>query len=111
MAVRLLPKLKKMFPEIVFVREDPTETGIEMDEDGWILDTAQGISEVTVIEDVAKLSLADGLSVHDYDLALDLKLLKKLGKLNKFRIIAVPFKMDEKEALKKVASIISASLS
>ena len=57
-----------------------------------ILDTVQGIREVTLIEGDG----IDGLissprgSVHDFDLAFQLRYLKKLNKLGEVTIIGIP---------------------
>jgi Ni,Fe-hydrogenase maturation factor len=104
--LRILPKLKKCFPDIEFVVEDPTETLNPAKDEWWILDSALGIDEVKLIDDLSKLDLTKRVSVHDYDLSIDLKLLKKIGKLNKVKIIAVPVGMEEKEAFERVREIL-----
>lgn len=107
--LNILPKLRKRFPELEFVVADPSES-LEIDCDElWILDSAEGIEDVTILDDVSGLDLPSRFSVHDYDLALDLKLLSKLGKLGKLKIIAVPMEMKEKEALRKISNLLSAS--
>lgn len=107
--LKILPQLKKRFSEIKFVIEDPTETLNPPQGEWWILDSAEGIDEVTVLDDLSKLDFSNRVSVHDYDLSFDLKLLLKLGKLKKFKIIAVPMNMNEKEAIEKVSEIINSS--
>jgi len=59
-----------------------------------ILDTVQGISEVTEIseKDLDKLSKDRSVTVHDFDLGFQLRYLRKLGKLSKIRIIGIPQK-------------------
>jgi Ni,Fe-hydrogenase maturation factor len=104
--LKLLPKLRKRFPEINFVVADPTES-LEPDEEFWILDSTEGIKDVIILDDISKLNLPKRFSVHDYDLAVDLKLLEKLGKLEEMKIIAVPVGMEEKEALRKVTELLN----
>lgn len=57
-----------------------------------ILDTVFGIREVALIEgdEVGTLALSPRGSVHDFDLAFQLKYLKKIGKLDRVSIIGVP---------------------
>jgi len=57
-----------------------------------ILDTVQGISEVALVEGVetATLVLSPRGSVHDFDLAFQLRYLKKLGKLGEVTLIGIP---------------------
>jgi Ni,Fe-hydrogenase maturation factor len=57
-----------------------------------ILDTVQGISEVALVEgvEIATLILSPRGSVHDFDLAFQLRYLKKLGKLGDVTVIGVP---------------------
>ena len=57
-----------------------------------ILDTVRGISEVALVEgvEIATLVLSPRGSVHDFDLAFQLRYLKKLGKLGDVTVIGVP---------------------
>jgi Ni,Fe-hydrogenase maturation factor len=57
-----------------------------------ILDTVQGLRDVTLIEgdSLDELILSPRASVHDFDLAFQLRYLRKLGKLGEVRIIGVP---------------------
>lgn len=107
--LRILPKLKKRFPDIEFVVEDPTESLNPPQGEWWILDSAEGIKKITVLSDLSKVQFTNRVSVHDYDLSFDLKLLQKLGKLQRVKIIAVPMKMNQVEAIQRVSEIISSS--
>src|SRR5918911_716267 len=57
-----------------------------------ILDTVQGIDDVTLVEEdrIDGLILSPRGSVHDFDLAFQLRYLKKLNKLGRVTIIGVP---------------------
>jgi Ni,Fe-hydrogenase maturation factor len=68
------------------------------------------------IEKVKEISLEDikmnkCCSLHDFDLAMSLKLMEKMGKLKKIRIIGIPFgyskKMAVKELKKQIPKILS----
>ena len=57
-----------------------------------ILDTVQGIQDVTLVEGdgIDELILSPRASVHDFDLAFQLRYLKKLKKLGEVTIIGIP---------------------
>jgi hypothetical protein len=57
-----------------------------------ILDTVQGIQDVTLVEGdgIDGLTLSPRGSVHDFDLAFQLRYLKKLNKLGDVTIIGLP---------------------
>ena len=57
-----------------------------------ILDTVQGIKQVTLIDQTQldKLIVNRGVTAHDYDLGFQLKYLMKLGKLSKVSIVGLP---------------------
>ena len=57
-----------------------------------ILDTVCGIREVVLIEgdDIDLVTSSPRGSVHDFDLAFQLKYLKKIGKLGEVAVIGVP---------------------
>jgi hypothetical protein len=108
LALGLIPKLKGEFPEIEFKEIDPTEdleSEIE-DKKLSILDVAEEINKVTLINDLNQLKTDKIYSMHDFDLTFNLKLLEKIGKLEEVKIIAVPNQMDEEKALHEVKKII-----
>ncbi len=87
----LLPKLRRQFPDIEFIHIDPTEgfphngkTSIT------IIDSVLGIKKVTVFTDLEAFSRSPRITVHDFDLPLELGLMKKLGKLKEVTIIGIP---------------------
>jgi len=108
LALKLLPKLRKDFPQIEFKHIDPTEN-LEAEIENkklFILDVVEGIKKVTLIKDIDKLQTNKLYSMHDFDLAYNLKLLKKLGKLKEVEIIGIPMGMDEEEGFEKVSEIL-----
>ncbi|HET6662514.1 MAG TPA: hypothetical protein VFH16_21600 [Rubrobacter sp.] len=58
----------------------------------FILDTVQGIQDVALFEgdEIDTLVLSPRGSVHDFDLAFQLRYLKKLGKLGEVTLIGMP---------------------
>ncbi len=104
LAVKLLPRLKKKFPKVEFKVEDPVE-GLNPPPAAteWvIIDVGQGIDEIKVFDDVNKIKEKRRVSLHDYGVGMELKLLKKLGKIKNLRIIVIPIEMKEKEAFKGI---------
>src|SRR3990167_195549 len=89
-AVKFLPYLKTKFPKINFVHADPTGNWWEGDKNLIIIDTVAGIDKVTEFASLEKIQATQSLTVHDYDLYMDLKLMKKLGKIESFKIIGIP---------------------
>ena len=89
-AVNFLPYLKTKFPKINFVHADPTGNWWEGDKNLIIIDTVEGIDDVIVFTSLEKIEPTQSLTVHDYDLYMDLKLMKKLRKITTFKIIGVP---------------------
>jgi Ni,Fe-hydrogenase maturation factor len=71
-----------------------------------IMDVAAGIKKVQLIQGIEKLQTKQPISSHDFDLAMQLKVLQKLGKLGKVEIIAVPARCDLKKATREVNRFI-----
>jgi hypothetical protein len=57
-----------------------------------ILDTVQGIRDVTLIEgdEIERFVMSPRGTAHDFDLAFQLRYLRKLGKLGDVTVIGVP---------------------
>ena len=109
--IKLAPKLKKLFPAINFIIQDPNEnTKLSKNGELIIIDTVMGIDKVTVINDIEKLETEKIYSMHDFDLAFNLKLLKKIGRLKKLAIFGVPPDYNSKRALIELRKKINALL-
>ncbi len=109
-ALRLLPALRKRFPEVEFKEFDAAENLEDEGPDLVILDSAEGIRRVMLIEDIAALSTGSIYSMHDFDLSLTLKLLRKMGAVNSVRIIAVPSRFPLRKALSGCSKLLSSLL-
>ena len=103
--LRLLPRLRKAFPDIEFLEIDPTEEFPEEDE-LVIIDTVLNTEKVVVIKDIDKLSSQPNYSLHDFDLSFQLKMMKKMGKLKEVEIIGLPPDLDEKEAIDQISTLL-----
>lgn len=112
--LRILPELKKRFPEIKFEFKDPNEEW-EMPacagrpEELILIDTVFGIKQARVFDDLKHFENSPRVSLHDFDLITHLHHLRKLGKLKKIKIIGIPPTISEKEALEQVSTILRAS--
>lgn len=108
--IRLLPKLRRKFPEIEFVEFDPTEEIEEEAKKGiFAIDVVKGVKHVSLLteSDIDRLILGPSASIHDFDLAWNLKILKKLGILKKIAILGVPPDYPEKKALEELSAFLS----
>ena len=107
LVVKLMPELKRRLLEVEFKVEDPSE-GLKPPKKGlWvILDVVKGIDGVKVFDDVDKLVDERRVSLHDYDVAMELKLLNKLGKIKKLKIVGVEMGMEEKKALEGIIKVL-----
>lgn len=83
----------------------PEEIFYHMDKEFAILDVAEGIRKVTVLEDASKLQQNRLVSLHDFDVGFFLKLLQKMGR-HKIRIVAVPLGYPLKKAETEVSSAL-----
>ncbi|MEM3606996.1 MAG: hypothetical protein QXK49_02055 [Candidatus Aenigmatarchaeota archaeon] len=103
--LKLVDKLKKEFPNIVFKEFDAVED-LDFENELNIIDAVQGIKKVELIEDLDKILTKKIYSMHDFDLGYNLKLLKKMKMINKVRIFGVPLKINEKKALEQLCKIL-----
>ncbi|OHA00672.1 MAG: hypothetical protein A3H71_03485 [Candidatus Sungbacteria bacterium RIFCSPLOWO2_02_FULL_48_13b] len=101
----ILPELRQKLPDIEFIELDPNEEWGE-DRNITVIDTVEGIKEVTVFDDMSDFVSAPRVTMHDFDALANLRLLKKLGKIEKIKIVGVPPTISKQEALGKVSAIL-----
>ncbi len=89
-AIQIAKKLEGEMAGINFIYHDPNEEFDPEDKDLVILDTAIGIDEVRIIENLDSVKLSPKVSMHDFDIGMQLKLLEKLGKIKSVKIVAIP---------------------
>ena len=92
-AIEVARELEGAIEDISFVFVGPNEDVPFVNERHVvILDTIQGIQGVALIEGdrIGGLTLSPRGSVHDFDLAFQLRYLKKLNKLGEVTIIGIP---------------------
>ncbi len=86
-------KLADKLPEIKFIPVKPNEDlPFAGEKQVVIMDTVAGIDKAEVIGDdkLDEILLSPSISIHDFDLGFQLKYLKKIGKLGKVTIVALP---------------------
>ncbi len=105
MIFKLLPDLKRLFPQISFIELDPSE---EFPEDGELvfIDIVAEGNEVRVLHDIERIMDEPRYSAHDFGLGSHLKLMKKLKKLKEVKILCIPMAMGYEDALVQAAETI-----
>ena len=104
--LKLLPKLRERFSDVEFKEIDPTGDLEDEGRDLVILDTVEGIDNVIELNSIEQLHANKVYTMHDFDLGYNLKLLKKIGKIDSVWIIGVPMGISEEEALDQIQSIL-----
>ena len=102
----IVSSLQKEFPEIEFKVMPDSE---ELDDEGRdlvIIDAVAGIKEAVLIENLDSLSTEKIYSLHDFDLAYTLKLMKKMGMIDSVKILGIPQKVSKKEAVAQLKNLI-----
>jgi len=99
LSIRILPKLRQLFPDVEFLHVDPTESLETHGENLIAIDVVHGINKPTIITDPRTLILPNVNSMHDFDLAYNLKLLISVEKIKSIKIYGLPHDMSEEKAL------------
>jgi Ni,Fe-hydrogenase maturation factor len=108
--LRLKSELEKKFTNIEFKELDPTENVKAVNKELVLIDTVMDLDEVKTITDIESIQGSPNFSVHDFDLGFQLKLMKRLGQLEKVTIFGVPAEIDEQRALKQLIQKLKAHL-
>jgi hypothetical protein len=103
--LKILPQLKKLFPKIDFIIQDPLEEW-SLPSELFIIDTVQGLKKVEVFTTLEKFQPSPHVTMHDFDLGAQLNWLKKLGVLPKFTIFGIPENISETAALNQLNSLL-----
>jgi len=101
----LCEELQKAFPEATFTVQDPLDEW-EMPKELLIVDTVVGIKEVQTFSSIDEFEQKSRVTMHDYDLGMQLAFLKKLGKLPPIQIIGVPPTLSHDNALKQITNAL-----
>ncbi len=84
----------------------PDEIMQYTDKEFYILDVAQGIKKITLINSSDQLEANNLVSLHDFDLGFFLKLAKEMNQLNKVNIICLPMTLNLKDAIEQIKEIL-----
>ena len=107
LALQVAEQLEGKIRGIEFVAIDSLDELQEKEKQNLcIMDVAFGIKKVELIESVEKLFTKQPVSSHDFDLAIQLKVLQKMGKIGKVRIIAIPANCNLGKAVKEVKRLL-----
>jgi Ni,Fe-hydrogenase maturation factor len=104
--LRILPDLRKEFPEIEFREFDTAEDLEKETGDLVVLDTVKRIRKVKIFTEIDSFSDSPRYSLHDFDLLFSLKLLKKMKLVKKVTIIGVPSNKVRKKTIEDVSNAI-----
>ncbi len=104
--IKLMPKLQKEFPQIKFIAFDPNENLKPINKELFIIDTAQNIKNITIINNLNNIKIEKIYSLHDFDLAFNLKLLEKIEQLKKITIVVIPMNA-QKQLFLKLKTVLS----
>lgn len=105
-AIKLSKILSDQLKDIEFIYNNDINSFSPNEKVPILLDCASNISKVIVIESTNKLQTNMNTSNHDFDLAMTLKLLLKLHKIEGFKAICIPQTLSEQDILDS-KSIIS----
>lgn len=109
--LRLLPVLRKQFPEIEFLPFEPTRQEFPpAPQPILIIDSVMGVKEAKLITDLSIIESGGRYSLHDFDLGAQLLLLTKLGRIGPVKIIGVPMNGEEKEVGAQVSRLLRAEV-
>jgi Ni,Fe-hydrogenase maturation factor len=108
--IELKKDLENMLPNFEFIVQDPNENLKPKNKELIIIDTIQGIDKVIILNEIDKIENSPKYSMHDFDLGFNLKLLQKIGELEKVTIFGVPMKIKKQAALKQLIFHISNTL-
>lgn len=104
---KLIPHLKQQFPDINFIHADPTENWHQGEKNIVIIDTVEGIKDVTLFDSLDSFQQqTNQTSLHDYDVYTDIALMKKIGKITLAKIIGVPIGKQSNKVLNDVSPLI-----
>lgn len=109
--LRILPVLKKEFPFLRFEIQDPHELDAPYEDQWVIIDTVKDLAKVSwlSINDISKAG--QRTTVHDFDLATHLHLIRKLNKKIDIRIIGIPMNYNKEKAHSETITLLSSLIS
>ena len=107
--IKLIPKLKKELPNHEIIEIDPSED-FPKQKELVIIDTVINAKKINIITDINRIQLGSIVSLHDFDLGYNLKLMKKFKLIEKVKIIGIPPSYDEEKAIAEIKKIIQKNI-
>jgi hypothetical protein len=104
--LRVAEKLEKELKGTESVEIESLSDLKQLPEELWLLDVAIGIESVEKITGLERLQELKLVSLHDLDIGTELLLYKKIGKLKKVVIVAIPAGMELEKAVAGSREII-----
>jgi len=105
-ALRVAEQLQKRFPKITFEEIASIDSLQEFPKKFVIMDAVKGVEKVCLLDNLKKISDSNVFSLHDLDSGFQLKLFKKMGKIKKVKIIAIPQKMELAQAVEDAKKLL-----
>ena len=105
-ALRVAAQLQNKLKNIEFEEIASIDSLREFPKELVIMDAVKGVEKVCLVSDLEKLSGSNVFSLHDLDSGFQLKLFKKMGKIKKVKIIAIPQKMELKKAVAEATKLL-----
>ncbi len=105
LALKVAECLQGKIPGVLFKAVDALEQ-VKEKENLYIMDVALGAEKVRLLSNLDELQTAQPLSGHDFDLAMELKLLRKVGKLKEVKIISIPASFGLEKATEEVEKLL-----
>lgn len=106
LALNVARKLRKRVRGVEFEEISSLGELEEIPEELVLMDVAKGIERTQKITSLERLEKLKLLSLHDLDIATELMLYSKLGKLKKVVIIAIPKEQGLESAVNETARLI-----
>lgn len=105
LALKVMEQLKIKVQDVEFEAVESLDEAEEM-KDLYIMDVASGLEKVEVLQDLDLLNVKHPISGHDFDLAMELKMRKKVGRIGKVVIVAIPSGYKIGKAVEEVEKLI-----
>jgi hypothetical protein len=103
--LRLKSHIIKSFPGTTVIECDPAESFVPAD-GSIIIDTVKGLKKPRIFDSLADFESESHVSVHDYGLLLNLKLLLKLGKIRNVSILGLPQNFNPEKDINRILKLI-----
>ena len=110
-AYKTADKLKKLFSNVKFLPQYKLDLDkVSKYTNLWLMDAAINLDKVAYITNLEQLSLPPRLTLHDFDIVIQLKLMQKLHLVKHINIIGIPYNLNLHKAVSQAGAIIKKHL-